>query len=148
MLPSLFSIDLPYFDIMDYNKKFDEIISKIDKIYTNPIFIYYKQLCDIKSNASTADDFLKLYEQFLEIEDFYDAKHIANICKCEYNHLLREEEKRKKKRVEEHLQYLEEVKKEQIFEQRMKWKEKGLCLYCGGKLNFITKRCKSCNEFN
>ena len=41
-----------------------------------------------------------------------------------------------------------EAARQQELAQQQKWEQQGMCRYCGGKLAFLTRKCKNCNKKN
>jgi tetratricopeptide (TPR) repeat protein len=75
-IPSQFTEELPYFDVMDYNIKFGEIISQIEKV-NEP---QYNKLLSRKKTASSYDTLISLSKEFRSMNGYRDTNLLAEEC--------------------------------------------------------------------
>jgi len=166
-IPSIFTEELPYFDVLDYSKNFKQIMPIIENLIKEHEEKYNK-LFQAKNHASTEEDFLSLSKQFQAMNGYKNTSELAVDCNNQY-HLLQKYRKEKEhkdrecrieqERIErERRQEQERIERERYEEEKRKkdeeyrkwnnWLHQGLCIKCGSKMRQIfrktIKKCKSC----
>ena len=147
-IPSKFTDDLPYFDILDYDKEFIKIVPTLDEFREQ----VYNKLLNRKKTCSSYDILKILEEGFLSLNCYKNSDLLAKECresselqikKQEEKKLLEEREKIEQQKQEEQRRIEQQKKREQS----EKWRKQGLCFYCGGQIGGVfKKKCKLCDK--
>jgi len=172
-IPTQFTEKLPYFDILDYDMKFEEIIFEIEKIINkikeeikikneqnkrkeNELEFQYNLL--VKNlDSSKGIEYLYLANSFREMRGYKDSRELAEKCDNQYCMYKEQKEMYEQQQLEKQQYEQQQLEKEQYEQQQLKqqqlkeqsenWKKQGLCSYCGGQISgLFQKKCKSCGK--
>jgi tetratricopeptide (TPR) repeat protein len=125
-LPSSFTGELLYFDILDYTEYFSQVI---------PILL--KDLADREAAIAHVErNERQAKERADQAERERQEKVKAEQERIEQGRIIRDRRAEHGKREWERI------------EQQNKWELEGLCRNCGGELGFFSKKCKSCGKKN
>jgi len=135
-IPAEFSESLPYFDILDYNVEFDNMLPRIVSLKQDKEEEYDKLVRE-KNHACNEKEWYSLAEQFRAMNGYKDTAKLAADCENEYRVLKDRREEQKRKDMEAWDNSVNN------------WVKKGLCQKCGGKMHqpdrkLLVKVCKSC----
>lgn len=111
-LPNTFNEDMPPFDMLKASVYFPNILSVLEK-EENDCKKQYNTLVQEKRNASTKEKYNDLAVQFRKMNGYKNTAELASECEIQYN-LLREEEEKRKREIEEYQEAEERKRSEKL----------------------------------